>query len=132
MNTLLAGLTAAFPIALVTGLLLWIRSVSFVPQLKATNTELAGWNERFLAASFSGGAAVASLAFGVLAGWVYGRFLARFPEMAGVYFPALAFAIALLASLLAWRSRTPMQLEKVLLNFLFALGFGILIPALVG
>jgi hypothetical protein len=132
MNVLLAGFIAGIPVGVIGGLLLWLRGKSYVPELKATNAEMAKWSDQLVTLMLAGGSALASLAFGVLAGWVYGQFAARFASNAAIYFLALAIGLAVIASILALVSKTPMVREKIVLNLDFGIGFGLLVPWLAG
>ncbi|OAT83617.1 hypothetical protein [Desulfotomaculum copahuensis] len=76
-------------------------------------------------AAFGGGA----LVFGILSAAVYKKFfLSRFGAQAGGYFLAFALALAVVASVLAVVSKTPFAREKVIINLIYALGFGLLLP----
>ena len=128
MNVVLAGLIAGLPVAAISSLLLWVRAENFVPELKDSSEDIAEWSYRRVAGLIMGSAVAASLVGGLLAGWIYGLFVVRFPDAAALYFAVLALSVAIFLSILAVVTKTPMALEKSILHFVFALGLGLLIP----
>ena len=125
---MVAGLIAGLPVAAISSLLLWVRAENFVPELKDSSEDMAEWSYRRVAGLIMGSAVAAGLVGGLLAGWIYGLFVVRFPDDAPVFFAVLALSVAAFLSILAVVTKTPMALEKSILHFVFALGLGLLIP----
>jgi hypothetical protein len=73
-----------------------------------------------------GSLALAPFGFGALAGWTYS--LMNNPMI----YTRIAFVLAVALSLLSWFSRLPGRIEKIWMNFLVAIDFGLLIPWLAG
>jgi hypothetical protein len=129
MENLFAGLMAGIPIAIISRALMWVRSTRYVPELKAANEDIAGWDDQTIAMAFTGGIAMVSLGFGLLAGWAYGL-VATATDNAPLIFAGLALFLGLLTTVFSLTLTTPMLLERVLLNIFFSLGFGFLVPLL--
>ena len=124
-NTVLAGLLAGGLLALVLVGYLLVRGGAFVAVLQEE-----GEMERIPAKTLFwvclGGFIGAALFWGMIAGIIYGWI------DSSQLFIALAFVLAILASVLAFVTRTPMTYDKVFMNFAVACVLGITIPLLVG
>jgi len=95
-----------------------------VQTLKSANTDENSMTDKQWFYLMLGSLALAPFVFGVIAGLVYG--------WVGdpMIYLGLALGLAVLFSLLALVSRTPMRWTKIVMNFCVALDFGLLLPLL--
>jgi hypothetical protein len=124
-NKFLAGLLAGLLLAGVFVTYYLIRGRAFVTTLKASSPDMANMSDNALYFMFLGGFVFGALVLGFLSVFVYGFF------GAADKFRLLAGGLAVLASILAINSRTPMPVDKIFLNFAVAGVLGGLIPVLV-
>lgn len=124
MSRVVAGLVAAAPLSVlgVVYMLIWGRGM--VTSLMANEIDSGSMTESQWTLIFLGSVALAPFAFGALSGVVYGW--VKSPHL----FRGLAAGLAVLFSLLAVISRTPMPFMKVVLNVAVALVLGVLVPLL--
>lgn len=123
MKPLLAGLVAGIPLSVVLVLYMLARGRVMAGVLAAEG-DFGALGETQLFALFLGAFALLGLGFGLAAGLVYSWLGSR------LSFTALALGLALLLSLLALVSRTPLPWDKVFWNFAVAAILGVLIPLL--
>lgn len=124
MNNILAGLLAAVPLsALGIGYMLW-KGSTLVQVLQSDSTEAGNMSAGSWFYLMLGSFALAPFVFGILAGLVF--------SWIGdpLVYRLLALGMAVVFSVLAVLSRTPMVPAKVAMNFLVALDFGLLVPLL--
>ena len=91
-----------------------IRGRVFVATLKASSPDMANMSDNTLYFMFLGGFVFSALVLGLLSVIVYGFF------SPADKFRLLAGGLAVLASILAIISRTPMPVDKVFMNFAVA------------
>ncbi len=125
-NKFLAGLLAGVILALVFVLYYLVRGRVFVAMLKGNSPEMAGMSDKAMYFMFLGAFAFMAILFGVAASVVY-RFVG-----APVKFLGLALGLAVVASILAIVSRTPMPVDKIFMNFAVGGILGWLVPLLAG
>ncbi len=126
MNPILAGLLAAVPLsALGVGYML-LRGQSLLQIVKQGEQQAKTLTDRQWFYLMLGSLALAPFGFGALAGWTYS--LMNNPMI----YTRIAFVLAVALSLLSWFSRLPGRIEKIWMNFLVAIDFGLLIPWLAG
>lgn len=124
MSAFAVGLIAGLPLAVVFLLYVVVRSDSFLNMLQSASNKglsMSFSSPRLLIAA---GFVLASLFFGVLASLVYRWIGAPLP------FLALALGLAVLLSVLALSSRTPLPGDKVFMNLVVALILGVGVPYL--
>jgi fucose 4-O-acetylase-like acetyltransferase len=126
VQKIFAGLLAGLMLAGVFVIYYLVRGRAFVATLKASSPEMANMSDNTLYLMFLGGFVFAALVLGLLSVIVYGFF------GPAEKFRLLAGGLALLASVLAIISRTPMPVDKVFMNLAVASVLGGLIPVLVG
>ena len=124
MNNILAGVLAALPLSVLGVIYMLVGGRNLVQALKSADTGESDMTDQQWFYLMLGSLALAPFIFGVIAGLVYGW------VDDPLIFLGLALGLAALFSLLAWVSRTPMRLTKIIMNFLVALDFGILLPLL--
>lgn len=126
MNKIVAGLIAALPLSIVGAAYMALKGQHFVSVLQnSTKGDNPMTTQQWTVLMFAA-LTLAPFILGIAAGVVYGWVGKPLP------FLALAGGLALLFSILALAGRTPLALEKVVMNFLVALAFGVLLPWLVG
>jgi len=123
-SKILSGFLAGIPLSAVLVVYMLIRGKAFVQMLKSTGSDMNSMSDTTMFWLFLGTFLIMGLFFGGLAGIVY-YFIG-----ASKTFLLLALGMAVLLSILAAISRTPMVIDKVALNFTVALLLGILIPIL--
>jgi hypothetical protein len=124
-NTVLAGLLAGGLLALVFVGYLLIRGRAFVDVLQQ-DQEMDRVSRKTLFWICLAGFIGAALLWGAIAGLIYGWI------DSSQLFTGLAFGLAIMASVLAFATRTPMPYDKVFMNFAVAGVLGIAIPLFVG
>lgn len=122
MNPVIAGLLAAIPLSLAGIIYMLVKGHAFVEVVKSGSSDSDPMTDAQWYYLMLGAMALAPLAFGAVAGLVYGWIDNP------VAFIGLAVGLAVVFTLLTWRSHTPMALTKSVMNFLVALDFGVLIP----
>ncbi len=119
---ILAGLLAGLPLALVFGVYVLLRGKALVTFFKGLDESMARLSDKamfgIVLACFLG----AAFLFGALAGLVYGLLGSQ------VRFVALALGAAVLFSILALVSKTPLIADKIVWNFAVGGILGGLIP----
>jgi len=126
VQKLLAGLLAGLLLAGVFVIYYLIRGRPFVAMIKANSPEMANASDNALFFMFLGAFIFAALLLGVLSVIVFG-FLGTSDK-----FRLLAGGLAMLASILAVTSRTPLPVDKVFMNFAVAGVLGGFLPVLLG
>ena len=121
MNAILAGLTAGIILAVVFVIHALIRRTSLVRDLQASDDSIASMSEQTLFYLLLGGLVAASLLFGVIAGLVYGWLGVP------VYY-YIAFGAAILLSIIAVVTKTPMLQDKIFWNLAVGVILGLLVP----
>jgi hypothetical protein len=124
-NKLLAGLLAGLLLAGVFIIYYILRGRAFVAMIKASSPEMANTSDNALYFMFLGAFLFAALLLGILSVFVLGL-LGTADK-----FRWLAAGLAVLASILAIISRTPMPVDKVFMNIAVASVLGWMIPVLV-
>ena len=133
MAPLLAGVLAGLIVGGICAVLLYVRREAFVPLLKSGDSELSRMSDRRLIKVLAAIMPPAGCLFGLLPGFVYKLMLDRLAESAQFYYLSFALVLAALATVAAIITKKEgMVAEKIALNFIIALGFGILIPLFVG
>lgn len=124
MNYIQAGLLAAVPLsALGIGYMFW-RGSALVQVLMSDSGEAGAMSEQRWFYMMLASLALAPFVFGILAGLVFGW-------VGDPYiYRLLALGLAILFSVLALLSSTPMLTTKIAMNYLVALSFGLLVPYL--
>ena len=123
MNRFVAGLLAAIPLAVLGVVYMLIRGRHMVAELKAADSgETMTENQLYL--MFLVVMAFSPFMLGLASGLVYG-WIDSSPAFLG-----LATGAAVLLSLAAIVSRTPLATLKVVMNFTVAFVLGILVPLL--
>jgi hypothetical protein len=125
MKPIIAGLVAAIPVAVFFALYVTVRGKALIAVLQEQEESIAKMTEKTLRILTYIVFIDAALLFGVLSGVVYGW-------LGMPTFRYVALCAATLLSLLALVSKTPLVLDKVIWNVAVGVGFGILVPLLVG
>ena len=124
MNRILAGLLAALPLSLLGILYMVLRGKEMIKLVNQSDSEGASFSEKQWFVLFLVSMALAPFVFGVIAALVYG-WVGNWKTFIG-----LAIGIAVLLSILAYTSRSPMPFTKTIMNFLVAIDLGALLPFL--
>jgi hypothetical protein len=124
MSDITAGVVAAIPLSVLGILYMLIGGKRLVQALKSSEAGEASMTDQQWFYLMLGSLALAPFAFGIVAGLVYGWLGNQ------QYFLGLALGMAVVFSIFAWVSHTPLKLTKIVMNFLVALDFGILLPLL--
>lgn len=124
MNRFVAGLVAGIPLALigVIAMLIWGRGM--VASLK-TSTDTGMTDDQWFYLMLGGIAAMPFL-YGLISALIYGWIGS--PQ----WFLGVALGLAVLMTVAAIATRTPLMGVKIVANFAVALAYGILIPLLTG
>lgn len=123
MHRVLAGLIAAVPLAVAAMGYVLLRGNGFVDMLRA-DADFAVVPEGRLRLMAMAALVFGAFFLGVMAGLVYG-----FVPSRGLYI-GLAIGLAVAMSVAALVSRTPMAVDKVVINFVVAAVLGFLVPRL--
>jgi len=121
---IIAGLLAGLPLAGVFIIYFLLRGRAFVAFMKSTDTQLASKADRQVWFMFLGAFVFGALFLGSVAGLVYALVGSPAP------FRLLAFGMAVLMTILAFVTRTPIAVDKVFMNFAVAGMLGFLVPLL--
>lgn len=121
---ILAGLLAGLPLAALFVIYLLIRGRALVLFFKEQDENIARLSDRGLFAILLAGFVGAAFLFGAVAGAVYGLVGSR-----GTYM-ALAFGAAVIFSILAVISKTPLIADKIAWNLAVGGVLGVLVPLL--
>lgn len=121
-TNILAGLKAGLPLAGLFVLYFLVRGKAFVALMKSTDTQFANMTDQQVFLMFLASFAFGALLLGAAAGLVYSL------VGASNTFRFLALGLAVLMSVLALVTRTPMPADKVLMNVAVAGVLGYLIP----
>lgn len=122
MNPLLAGLIAAVPLA-VLGIAYMLRSgKEFVTAVVAADGGAV--NQEQMQSLFMAAFGLAPFVFGLAAGLVYQALSTPF------FFTAAALGMAAVLSAAVFFTQGPLKVEKIAMNFIVALDFGLLLPLL--
>jgi hypothetical protein len=124
MNRFLAAELAAVPIALLGVVYLLVAGRQFVRRMQAAGVDLAPLSDDQVYYLFLATFALAPFFFAVAAAVVYG-----WAGSAGLFL-GVTVGLALLLSVVALATRTPLAGWKIAANFVVALGFGLLLPLL--
>ena len=126
MDTLLQGLVAAVPVSIASALLVYACSGHIAATLHDDPifSDLSARQLRWFWMIFF---ALFPFGVGVVASYVYASLFAQW-EHGAWYYRLIAVDLAMALSMIALTSHTAMAVEKVLLNFVSAFGFGFLIP----
>jgi uncharacterized membrane protein YhfC len=125
-NKLLAGLVAGVPLAVMAVVYVLVRGHALAEVMTADGDGFARLSDAQMTLVMVAMFVAWALAFGLLAGLVY-----KWVGTPKVYL-GIALGLAALFSLAAIASRTPMMADKVGMNVVVALVFGILVPLLAG
>ena len=124
MNTFLAGLLSALPLSALGAAAMLIWGTQFVAALKAGGSDFGSMSDSLMQLLFLATFALSPLLLGLLSAAVYNW--VKDP----LIFRAVALGLAVLLSVLALVSRTPMPVPKIIANFAVALAIGMLLPLL--
>ena len=122
MNKIVAGLLAAIPLSTAGVIYMLVQGRKVAAELMADDTSGMTSDQWYLI--FLVSFALAPFAFGALSGVVCG--LVGSPQL----FLGIALGLAVLFSIAAVATRTPMLVFKLVANFAVALILGILVPLL--
>jgi hypothetical protein len=123
-HNILTGLLAGLPLAAVFALYLAIRGGTLVAFFQSLDPAIAGLSTQALSALLLAGFSAMALVFGAAAGAVYT--LIGDPRK----FLLLAIGAALLFSVLALVSKTPLTGDKIAWNLAVGVVLGLLVPRL--
>ncbi len=126
MNTTVAGLIAALPLSAVGIVYMLLRGQKIITAITANAGEGEAMSNSQWFILLLASLAVMPFVFALASAFIYGR-LANPPV-----FVSVAFGAAVLFSILALATHTPMLIEKIVMNFLVAVAFGLLMPYLAG
>ncbi len=126
ISYVLAGFVAGFILTIVLGIYVLFRRDMLVAFFKGQEESIARLSDRTLFLVILGCFISAAFLFGVLAGLVYGWLGAR-----NIYVMVVT-GLAVLLSLLAVVSRTPLLGDKIFWNFAVGGVLGLMVPLLVG
>ncbi len=134
MSVIRTGLIAAIPVAIVCALLILIRTGAIHQQIDV-GIQTAGFSGHNPLVWIGTWAAIA-IVFGIVATWTYG-YMSLHWNWGQMQYLALALVLAVGLSILGFvkifnGQAHPFRLDWIGLNFAFAVGFGYLIPRLVG
>lgn len=124
MNTFLAATLIALGVALIGLIYIVVAGGDFVATLQASDAEFASMSNSQLYGLLLAGIAFAPFLFGVGAAVLY-SWLGK-PWL----FLGITVGFAILFSIAAIASRTPLPSFKITANFVVALAFGLLLPLL--
>ncbi len=124
MNPFVAGLLSALPLSALGIAYMLFAGGKFVALLTSGGGGEQAFSESQARLLMLGSFALAPLAFGLVSALVY-RWVAS-PNI----FTSIALGAAVVMSLLVLVTRTPMTVEKIVMNFLVGLAFGLLLPYL--
>jgi hypothetical protein len=124
MSNILAGIIAALPLSVLGIIYMLVAGKKLVQEFKSSDTSEASMTDQQWFYLMLASLALAPFVFGVIAGLVYGW--VGSPQ----FFLGLTLGMAVVFSVFAWVSHTPMKLTKIVMNFMVALDFGILLPLL--
>lgn len=122
-NKIVAGLVAGIPLSVVMVVYMLVRGRALV-RLIMSDGDTGGMSEQQWHIIFLVTLALMPLGFGALAGWIYSL------VGSGQTFLYIGLGAATLFSILALISRTPMALDKIVLNFAVGGLLGWLVPLL--
>lgn len=125
MNNIQAGLLAAVPVSALGILYMLWRGKAMVEMVLSGSTDAEAMSDQAWFYLMLGALALAPFVFGLLSALVYGWVGNQRS------FRLLALGLAVLFSVLALTSKTPMRVDKIVMNFVVALDFGLLVPYLV-
>lgn len=125
MSNIQAGLLAAVPLSALGFVYMLFRGKALIA-LVSSNSGEAGMSDQQWFYLMLGSMAFAPFVLGVLAGFVYGWVGSPF------VYRLVTLGLGILLSILAIISRTPMALDKIAMNLMVALDFGLLVPLLSG
>jgi hypothetical protein len=126
MDTFLHGLAAAVPVSIVSALLVYLCGGHIATTLHS-DPVFSDLSARYLRWFWTSFFALFPFGLGIIASYVYAGLFAPWDQSAW-YYLLIALDLALALSMIALTSHTAMAIEKVLLNFVSAIGFGVLIP----
>jgi hypothetical protein len=124
MSNILAGIIAALPLSVLGIIYMLVAGKKLVQEFKSSDTSEASMTDQQWFYLMLASLALAPFVFGVIAGLVYGW--GGSPQ----FFLGLTLGMAVVFSVFAWVSHTPMKLTMIVMNFMVALDFGILLPLL--
>ena len=124
MNPYFASLIIAIPLSALGVLYMKFGGKKLVEMLKngSEDNNLSDQQWTYL---FLGAFALTPFVLGIAASAVFGLI-----TNVG-YYQALVLGLGVLFSILAWVSKTPLPLEKTVMNLLVAIGFGLILPLVV-
>lgn len=131
MSPFLAAYIVSILAIVLTVVLMFARSKQIVAFFKPQITDMSNLNEHKVKIWGTVFAIIMNLMFALVAAVLYRYFLAWFGEMAEINFVVAAFAFTFLFTVLAILTRKEgMVFEKICLNLIFGLVYGVLIPIL--
>ena len=125
MTSIQAGLLSAVPLAALAVAYMLLRGRALVALINAGSTE-ASMSDQAWFYLMLGTMAIAPFVLGLVAGLVYGWVGSPF------VYRLLVLGLGVVFSVLALITRTPMAFDKIVMNLLVALDFGLLLPLLAG
>jgi hypothetical protein len=126
MNSFFAGILAGLPLSALGVTYVLVRFQAVAAVFREGDQEMAALTDASLRLMLIAMFGLAPLLLGGVAGLVYGAVGTRH------LFLGIALGLALLMSLWAVLSRTPMMGEKIVMNFAVALILGTLVPLVAG
>lgn len=131
MSPFLASYIASILAIILTVILIFIRSKQIVAFFKPQISDVGELNVQKVKIWGTVFAIIMNLMFALVAAVLYRYFLIWFGEMAEINFVVAAFAFTFLFTVLAVLTRKEgMVFEKICLNLIFGLVYGVLIPVL--
>jgi|Deesub1362A_J573_1020465.scaffolds.fasta_scaffold03076_1 hypothetical protein len=126
ISAITAGLLSAIPIGLINALIIYLRANNVVVAVQKDPpfNRMSFQQIRLL---FTAAFGLGMFVLGPLSGLAYQFGVNRW-HWQGFTFLGLAVGLAILLSILALVSRTPFAGEKIIMNFVVGIGFGLLIP----
>lgn len=126
MNNVFSGLAAALPLSAMGAVYALIRFEPLADLFREGDAEMAAVGEGPIHLMLMAMFGLGPILFGGIAGLVYGAISSRQAYL------ALALGLAVLMTIWAFLSRTPMMTDKIIMNFAVALILGLLVPHLAG
>ncbi len=126
MSTVLSGVASGLPLGVLGSVYALLRYEALAAMFQEGDADMAALGDGPMRLMLLAMFGLGSLLFGAVAGLVYGRIGS--PQS----YLGLALGLAVLMSVWAVVSRTPMMGDKIVMNFVVALVLGLLIPRLAG
>ena len=131
MSPFLAAYIVSILAIVLTVVLIFARSKQIVAFFKPQITDMSNLNEQKVKIWGTVFAIIMNLMFALVAAVLYRYFISWFGEVAEINFVVAAFAFTFLFTVLAILTRKEgMVFEKISLNLIFGLVYGVLIPIL--